>query len=108
MPNITQSVNFDVTSSCPGLPQPTNTKLPYLLVDSLGNNPDDENWIVSCKNPNTDYDKMTTKLLTKTISGGLKSITVNFHFFCGKFQNCLGLVCSAQPEKTRASIKISI
>ena len=75
------------TSSCPGLPKPTNTRLENLLTDRLGAAFSSANWVLACQKPdsNVGVGNIISNIETRTIAAGTERINVNFHYFCGKY-----------------------
>ena len=74
------------TSSCPGLPMPTNTRLENLLTSRYGTAFSSENWVLACRKPESTMGvgNIVSNIETRTIPAGTEGIIVNFHYFCGK------------------------
>ena len=73
------------TTSCPGLPMPSNTRLPNALPSSTGTAYSSENWVLSCQKPKIPdgIANIISNIDTKSIPAGSEGVILNFHYFCG-------------------------
>ena len=85
------------TSSCPGLPLPSNTRLENLIPSSTGTPYSSANWFLACRKPKSSdgLKNIISNIDTRTIPARTEGIILNFHYFCGKFNNsyqCMSVV----------------
>ena len=79
------------TSSCPGLPKPSNTRLENMLTASAGTAYSNKNWFLACRKPKSSdgIKNVISNIDTRTIPAGTEGIILNFHYFCGEFKLCI-------------------
>ena len=75
------------TTSCPGLPVPSNTRLHNTLTSSDGDPYSSDDWFLSCRKPkNIDgIGNIISNIDTKMLPPGIEGVILNFHYFCGNF-----------------------
>ena len=73
------------SSSCPGLPEPSNTRLDNLLTATTGTHYNTDNWFLACRKPKSSdgIKNIISNIDTRTFPAGTEGVILNFHFFCG-------------------------
>ena len=74
------------TSTCPGLPQPTNTRLTNILTDPSGTEYSSQNMFLACRKPkdSSGVKNVLSNVDTRKIPVGTRDMLLSFHYFCGK------------------------